>query len=224
MRKLFWFVVVVALLALLVDRGADYAAERVVAGNLRTSQQLRSEPDVSIAGFPFLTQFFDRRYDRVTASARDVPAGGGDTRLTLSDVTFSFADVTTNRDFSRFTARTGRARATVSYAELGKVLGITVTYAGKGRIEATKKLTVSGESVSPTITVEPKVLDGVLSFTNSSLQGNAPSQVGDILRKIFRLDLPLSNLPFDIKVTSLSADARGLELRLAGKNLRYSAS
>lgn len=221
MRALFWSLVVIAVLAVGADRLGDYAAERVVASRVQSSQGLAHTPEVTIAGFPFLTQLARQHFDRVTATTTDVTVGQGQRRVVLSKVAITFADVTTNRDFSRFEAATGKARATVSYPELSKVLGITTTYAGKGRVKASKKFTVLGRTLAPSITVKPRLLDGALGFTNATLDGSLPDPVAEVLRAVFDVDLPLSGVPFDIKATSLAADAQGLQLRLAGKNLSY---
>lgn len=224
MRKLFWFLVVVLVLAVVVDRGADYAAEQVVASNLQTEAKLSQQPDVSIAGFPFLTQFANSRYAKVTASAHDVPVGEGNATTTLSRVAFTFRNVTTNRDFSRFTARSGSARATLSYAALSKLLDVQVRYAGNGKVKASKKFTVLGATINPAITVEPSFVGGALRFTNASLAADVPSQVADALRNVFDLVVPLSNLPLNTRVKSLSADGGGIRLVLSGQDLTYRIS
>lgn len=225
MSKLFWSVVVLALIAVGADRVGDYVAERTAANELQSSQRLDSRPDVDIAGFPFLTQFADGRYDHVRASAHDLRVGTSPNALTLSSVRVDFRTVTTSRDFSAFRARSATARATVSYSDLSRALG-QVQYAGKGRVEATKSFTVLGETVRPTITVKPSVASDALSFTDPSIGGLAdlPPEVTAALNDIFDTNISLKGIPFDVKVRSLTADQKGLELVLSGKNLRYTPS
>ena len=64
-RALFWFLVVIAVLAVGADRAGDYLAERAVAAQVRDSQDLRHTPDVDVTGFPFLTQLARQHFDRV---------------------------------------------------------------------------------------------------------------------------------------------------------------
>jgi hypothetical protein len=224
--KLFWFVVLLALLAVVADRVGDYVAERTAANELQSSQRLDSRPDVDIAGFPFLTQFADGRYDHVTASAHDLPVGTSPNALTLSTVRVDFRTVTTSRDFSTFRARSATARATVSYSALSRALGGQVEYAGKGLVKATKRFTVLGETVRPTITVKPSVARDALSFVGPNIGGleNIPPEVTAALNDVFDTDLSLKGIPFDVRVRSLTADRQGLELVLTGKNLRYTPS
>ncbi len=112
----------------------------------------------------------------------------------------------------------------MSYSSLGRRLGVTVSYASNGRIRAVKELTVLGQKISPSITLQPTLTGDVLSFVTLSVEGlqGAPRQVGDALRGI-GIDLPLRRLPFHVKVTSLHADKQGLELALSGRNLSYVA-
>ncbi|MEP6814602.1 MAG: DUF2993 domain-containing protein [Marmoricola sp.] len=222
--KLLGFVVVLAVLLVVVDRVAVFAAERVAADRLQSSQGLAATPDVAIAGFPFLNQFAAGRYEHVSATAKDVRLGSSTDALTLSRVRLDFRTVTTSKDFSRFHARSATAHATVDYAELSRRLGVKVRYAGAGRVKASKTFTVLGQKINPTISVKPTVANDVLSFTGSSTNGlqGAPRAVTDSLQGIFGTDVSLKGIPFDVKVTSLRVDRRGLELALSGKNLSYS--
>lgn len=222
LSKLLWTGIVLVVLAILADRGADYGAERLAAQKLQSSESLTSRPDVAIDGFPFLNQFASGRYDHVRVTARDVRAGTSSSALVLSRLRLDFRTVTASRNFNRFHARRATARATVSYASLGRRLGATVGYAGNGQIQARKRFTVLGQTISPSITLAPKLTGDVLTFVASSTNGlqGVPQQVGDALRAI-GIDLPLRGIPFNIKVTSLRADDRGLELALSGKNLSY---
>ena len=202
MFRLLKVLLVLAVVALVVDRGADYVAEQAAAGELQRSQGLEREPDVSITGFPFLNQFASGRYERVIVTAEDVRVGTADTSLTIKKVRLDFRGVTASRDFTRFRAKSATAHATVGYPELSRTLGIKVSYGGDGRITASKEFTVLGQTLRPTVTVEPKV-------------------ASDALREIFGADLSLEDLPFDVKVTGVKVTRTGLDLILAGKDLSY---
>ena len=102
-------------LALVVDRVADYVAEQAAAGELQRSQGLESKPDVSITGFPFLNQFASGHYEQVIVTADDVRVGAADASLTLAKVRLDFRGVTASRDFTSFRAQTATAHATVGY-------------------------------------------------------------------------------------------------------------
>jgi len=221
--RLLKVMLVLAVVALVVDRGADYVAEQAAAGELQRSQGLEREPDVSITGFPFLNQFASGRYERVIVTAEDVRVGTADTSLTIKKVRLDFRGVTASRDFTRFRAKSATAHATVGYPELSRTLGIKVSYGGDGRITASKEFTVLGQTLRPTVTVEPKVASDALTFAGSQIGGgqNLPAEVSAALREIFGADLSLEDLPFDVKVTGVKVTRTGLDLILAGKDLSY---
>ncbi len=223
MFRLLKVLLVLAVVALVVDRGADYVAEQAAAGELQRSQGLEREPDVSITGFPFLNQFASGRYERVIVTAEDVRVGTADTSLTIKKVRLDFRGVTASRDFTRFRAKSATAHATVGYPELSRTLGIKVSYGGDGRITASKEFTVLGQTLRPTVTVEPKVASDALTFAGSQIGGgqNLPAEVSAALREIFGADLSLEDLPFDVKVTGVKVTRTGLDLILAGKDLSY---
>ena len=223
MFRLLKVLLVLAVVALVVDRGADYVAEQAAAGELQRSQGLEREPDVSITGFPFLNQFASGRYERVIVTAEDVRVGTADTSLTIKKVRLDFRGVTASRDFTRFRAKSATAHATVGYPALSRTLGIKVSYGGDGRITASKEFTVLGRTLRPTVTVEPKVASDALTFAGSQIGGgqNLPAEVSAALREIFGADLSLEDLPFDVKVTAVKVTRTGLDLILAGKDLSY---
>ena len=223
MFRLLKVLLVLAVLALVVDRGADYVAEQAAAGELQRSQGLEREPDVSITGFPFLNQFASGRYEHVIVTADDVRVGTADTSLTIANVRLDFRGVTASRDFTSFRAESATAHATIGYPALSRTLGIKVRFGGDGRITASREFTVLGQTVRPTITVEPRVASDALTFAGSQIGGgqNLPANISAALREIFGVDLSLEDLPFDVKVTAVKVTRTGLDLILAGKDLSY---
>ena len=221
MRKLVVVLVVLAGLLVGADRLALVVAEGVVGRGVQDSQHLDARPDVTIAGFPFLTQFARRHYDRVTLTSASATAGPRGTRVRLRDVTTTFRDVRTSRDLSRFTAARGRATATLPYAELGRLVDLTVTYAGNGRVRAGKELEVAGQTLTPSVTISPRLVDGALSLTGSALDDQLPAPMAQALQAALGTEVQLTDLPFDVRVTSLAARRGGIRLQLAGRDLRY---
>jgi hypothetical protein len=221
--RLLKLLLVLALLALALDRGGDYVAEQAAGGELQRSQGLQREPDVSITGFPFLNQFASGRYDRVIVTAQDVRVGTSDTSLKIAKVRLDFRTVTASRNFMRFRAKTATAHATIGYAALSRTLGIKVRFGGDGLITASKKFTVLGETVRPTITVKPEVASDALTFAGSKIGGGQelPAQVSTALREAFGADLSLKNLPFDVQVKAVKVTRSGLDLTLTGSHLSY---
>ncbi|GAB3660193.1 DUF2993 domain-containing protein [Nocardioides korecus] len=221
MRKLFWVLVVLVVVAVGADRLAAYVAEGVAASSLQDSQRLSTKPDVHVAGFPFLTQFARRHYGEVVVSDADVQAGAQGRRLRLRGVRVVLTDVRTNQDFSRFSAARARATATVPYAELSRLTGLRISYGGQGRVRAGKRIEVAGQTLTPSVTITPTLLDGAVSLGSSLAGGSLPSGVAAVLEEALGTRIPLTGLPFGVRPTSLSATPGGVRLRLVGRDLAY---
>lgn len=222
-----WRRIIISLLvlvALLVgaDRVSNYMAERAAGNTIESSQHLSSRPDVTIAGFPFLTQLAADKYDKITVTAKNMPVGKT-VQLVISRLKVVLHELTVSRNFSRLHANTAAATGTVDYAELGKALDIDVTYAGNGRIKGTKSVSVAGRSFQASLATTPKLVNGALGFAGTSIDnaGQLGAAVTSTLNKVFDLSIPLDGLPFHIRVKALHADATGLHFDLTGRNLTY---
>ena len=221
MRTLLWTLLVLALLAVGVDRGADWYAEREVAARLVSSQQLEADPDVDIAGFPFLTQALARRLDEVRVTSDDVVVRRDGGELRLARIRATFTDVTTDRDLTRVAAARGRAVATISYAELARLTGLEVAYAGDGQVRGGREVTLAGRSFTPEVVVRPRLTEGAVRFVDAAAEGSLPAAVVAVVQAAFDVDLPVDGLPYDVRPESLSATADGLRLVLVGRDLSF---
>lgn len=223
-RRLLIAVIVLAVIVVGADRLGVYFAERAAGDTIQTSQHLPSRPAVDIAGFPFLTQLAAGKFDKITITANDLPVGEPSTRLDVSRVRVVLHTVRVSRDFSRVQADTATATAAVSYAELGKTLGVHVEYADNGRIKATKTVSVAGQKFTASITSRPQLANGALSF--GATQINDAAQIGgavaSALNRVFDLTIPLQGIPFKIRVTALHAERSGVIVQLLGRDLSYS--
>ena len=225
MKKLLIALVVLALLALGLDRGGVYVAEQVAGSSLQSSQGLDDRPDVAIDGFPFLDQVATGRYDRIQVEARDVLLTDGQVALRLTSLDVVLVGVTASRDFSRIDVDRARASARISYADLSDAFGIDLSYSGDGELTASRTVTVLGQDVTPSVTIEPAVVDGALSLGEFSVNGvvDATGAITAALQDVFGVAVPLQGIPFDIVVDDLRATRVGFRLDLSGADLSYVA-
>jgi DUF2993 family protein len=223
-RRIAIALVVLVVLLVAADRIGNYAAERTAGNTIQSSQDLSSRPDVDIGGFPFLTQLAAGKFDQVTITAHDVPVARTANLLRISDIRVVLGTVTVSRDFSRVSAATADATATITFADLSRVLGVNVGYAGGGRIRATKKVTVLGSTVAASLTTQPALVNGGLAFTATSINnaGQLGAAVTSGLNKVFDVGVPLQGIPFKISVVSLRVESQGVVIALTGRNLSYS--
>ncbi|MGW0535918.1 LmeA family phospholipid-binding protein [Streptomyces sp. NPDC003032] len=127
-------VLVAAAFLALGDRWALLYAEHEAADKLKEQMRLSAAPEVDIEGFPFLTQVFDRRLDKVKVTVPDVAAD----RVSLAKVSATATDVTidgdgpTSVDGARIGAMEGEVL--LSFEDLNRELGASqVTFTGRGR-------------------------------------------------------------------------------------------
>ncbi|HEU5007942.1 MAG TPA: DUF2993 domain-containing protein [Jatrophihabitantaceae bacterium] len=224
MRRLLIGVIVLVGLLVAADRVGNVIAEHTVAKTVQDSQHLAHRPDVDIAGFPFLTQLAAGKFGKVTLHDHDVTTGTGRRALHLSAVTVVLRDVAVSRDFSSATAAHTTANALVSYADLSSALGVSVSYAGNGRVRAKASTSVLGRAVNGSVTARPEVRSGDLAFGSAhvSVDGaQLPASASAALADVFGAPLSFAGLPYGLSVRSVAASADGLRLVLAARNLTF---
>jgi LmeA-like phospholipid-binding len=209
MRRLVVSVVVLVALLIGLDRLAVHVAEDLVAKRIQTEQHLSSRPDVSIGGFPFLTQAIAGRYDDVTLTVHGLSAARLRVRTVtahLSGVHLSLGDVIARRVGS-VPVDHASASVLVAYADLDTFLAdrhITVARGAGGRARVTGAVTVAGHTVSVSAQAAVSVSDTAVVLTTD--QG-------------LDVTIPLPGLPFGLRLVSASADATGLTVAASAEGL-----
>jgi hypothetical protein len=186
--KLGFSLVFLLVLLVVADRLSARVASQVVADRIKSSQHLATTPEVSVVGFPFLTQLFRGTYDEVDASAVNIDKDNvraSSLSLHLHGVHLKVADVLSQ---SVKTISVDRADGTVvlSYADVNAL----VKGSGTG--------TVSAVPAGIQVTVSNLKAAG-LSSAVTSLLVNKLSFV-----------IPTSSLPYGVKVQSVHAGANGV--------------
>lgn len=132
------------------DRWALLYAEHEAADKLKDQLNLSAAPEVDIEGFPFLTQVFDKRVDKVKVTVPDVAAD----RVSLAKVSATASDVTIDGDGP--TSITGATigqmdgEVLLSFEDLNRELGASqVTFTGRGtdQVLARGTLPVAGHDL-----------------------------------------------------------------------------
>ncbi|MET8557718.1 DUF2993 domain-containing protein [Streptomyces sp. NPDC004959] len=145
-------VTLVALLAFLAlgDRWAVLYAEHAAAEKLKDTMRLEATPEVSIGGFPFVTQVLGKHLDSVTVTVPDVAAD----RVSLAKVSATAEDIRLSGDLpTRLKgayAGTVRGEVLLSFDDLHRELGagqVTFTGTGRDQVLARGTLPVAGHDV-----------------------------------------------------------------------------
>jgi hypothetical protein len=225
-----WRGVLIALLVLLVlllvaDRAGAAIAGRTAATALQHSEHLSERPDVTIEGFPFLTQAVSSNFGRIKVTARDITLSSNGVRLRVSRLDVTLHQVHVNRDFSGGTSRSSTATALVTYGDLSQTLGATAAYAGNGRVRlAVGADVVPGLPVEATATAALRVSGDSLTFVDPQVTvgGQAvPAAATSYFAKLFGQSVPLSGLPFGVHVRSVQPGAGGVSISLTAGALTY---
>ena len=221
MKRLLVTLVVLAGLLAVADRVAATVASNAVADQVQASASLASA-DVSIGGFPFLTQALGGRYDSVSVVARGVAAGDLTVdRLdaTLTGVEVPLSDVLSG-SVSEVPVASVRATALVGYDELARRSGdrrLTVAPSGD-RVRVTGSVTVLGQTLTASALSSVRVEGGALVVTAESYSvgdAAASSAISQALGGRFDLRIPVTGLPYGLQVSGVSVTAEGVAVTAA---------
>ncbi|MGW3986957.1 LmeA family phospholipid-binding protein [Streptomyces sp. NPDC004830] len=239
LRILLIFVVVLGGLFVIADRLAVNFAEDEVADRLKSSENLSSTPDVSINGFPFLTQVVGGSLDDVEVGIENYEAAAGDGGRTvrIDDLQADMKGVEFSGDYSSATAATATGTATIAYDELLKTAkveptqiapGVTANVVGlsdggNGKIKVAVEATVLGTklpepvAVLSTVTVVDGTVrvkaDGLPKFAGVNLAENRVRTITDFQQKI-------DGLPGDIELDKVQAAPDGVEISVKGSDVK----
>lgn len=221
MKRLLVTLVVLAGLLAVADRVAASVASRAVADQVVASSSLESA-DVSIGGFPFLTQALGGRYDSVSVVGRGVAAG--DLTLDRLDATLTGVSVPLSDALSgsvdAVPVASVRATALVAYAELARRSGdrrLTVAPSGD-RLRVTGSVSVLGQTVSASALSSVRVEGGALVVTAESYSVGDAAASAAISRALggrFDLRIPVTGLPYGLQVSGVRVTASGVEVDAA---------
>ncbi len=227
------FAIVVVLLVA-ADRIALLVAESQIADRVQKSQQLSAHPQVSIKGFPFLTQVFGGRYHELDVSVRNVTRGG----LTVDKLSVRAHGVSV--PFSKVLSGSvsevpvDRAEAVVTLGfphlnayiaeQLGEVLKVSVDNGNlklTGTLPVPPRISLSAQAAidvsGSAITLRPVGVASILA----KIPGD-PLTAGQV-EQFLTVRLPISQLPFGIQLQRATVTAAGLVIAASASGLTIRA-
>jgi len=221
-----YLLIIVIIVALLVL--ADFSA-RVVAQNIMATkieqQGLSQKPDVSIGGFPFLTQLARKDFQQVTVST---------TNLTEGPVTITKVDVTANGvRLKSYSSGSGTitslaGSALISFASLGNTLAqqfgplgsllngavLNLVAAGPNEVKASLNLVVTSGSATWRVT----------RLSGNQLQVNLVASSGlpsSLVASIQSLTLQVPKLPLGLTIDSIAVTPSGVTGHLSAHDVSF---
>jgi len=205
-------IVVLAGLVVVGDRVAAAYAENRIATEIQ-KEGFGTKPDVTIHGFPFLTQVLDRHFPHGHMTARNVHEGP----LNISRIDGDVRDVRVSSGFRSGTIGSVDGTATVSFGDLAKAggqPGLKLTAAGPNTVKAEVDLDVATAEATAQITK----VGNQIKVHAVSVEGFPLSDLGDDLD----FTVPVSGLPMGLRFESLRVSSKGVSLRITGSNLKFS--
>ncbi len=224
MRKLVGTLVVLALLAgasLVVDSVLRNQAERRIAAEVRDAiPGVTQTPDVTIEGFPFVTQVLDDRLGSVRLSAAEATVEG----LRLEDVVVRVHGVTTQPPY---VADTAEMTALARPDDVSAVLGLDGMELEVRDAELLATAEVLGMPLDVVLAGRPEGREVVVDVTAFELGGfrvDADDLPGEITSQVQGLRFVISGLPEGMVLTEVTVVDDGVRLAAEGRDLRISAA
>ncbi|WP_328495023.1 DUF2993 domain-containing protein [Streptomyces sp. NBC_00414] len=245
LRILLIVTIVLGGLFVIADRVAVGFAEDEAADRLKTNEGLATTPDVSIKGFPFLTQVVGGELDEVQVGIKDYEADtsgaaggtGADVpaKIRIDDLTAHMRGVAFSGDYSSAKAATATGTATISYAELLKAAkaepvdvatGVTakvvgLSDGGNGKIKVEVEATVLGTKLPRPVSVlsSVSVKGDTVEVRADSLPNLGVQLAENKVRLITDFQQKIDGLPGGIKLDKVEAAAKGVDIGVKGSDV-----
>lgn len=223
MRRLVWTLVVLAVVAggaYLADTLLRREAEDRVAAEVQQAiPGVEQAPEVTIEGFPFLTQVAAGELQSVRLTAPAATVEG----LRLEDVVVRLHGVTTA---SPYTAETAEMTALVTPDAAEAALGLADLdlEVRDGELLATASVLGLPLDVAMSATAEGhEITVDVEAFLLGGFRVESTELPADLTAQLQGLRFGISGLPADMSLTGVTVVDDGLELSAAGSNLTLSA-
>jgi hypothetical protein len=205
-------VLVLVGLAVVGDRIAAAYAENRIASEIQ-KEGFGARPDITIHGFPFLTQVLDRHFPHAHMTARNVREGP----VTISRIDGDVRDVRVDSGFHKGTIGSVDGTGTISFGDLAKAAGqpdLKLTAAGPNTVKAEVDLDVATAEATAQVTK----VGNQIRVHAVSVEGFPLYDLGDDLD----FSVPVSGLPMGLTFKSLTVSSKGVALRITGSNLKFS--
>jgi uncharacterized MnhB-related membrane protein len=215
-RLLILLVLFLVIVVVAADRVGAIVAAQVLSSKIKTDEGLAHRPDVTVAGFPFLTQALRGKYS--------------DVRVTASDVVLNRLDVTTvavqlhgvhigwkaalHGNVHQVPVDRADGQVTISYAAVDAYLRsrhLTVSEGSGGQVKVTGSVTIAGHTIKASGLGTATISHNVVDVHVHQISAAAGSHVAHLsVAQRINFSLPLSGLPFRIALGSVHATAAGI--------------
>jgi hypothetical protein len=209
-------VVVLAGLFVVADRVAVRYADNEFATHIQ-KQGFSSKPDVTIQGFPFLTQLAARDFKDVHITATGEKTGP----VTIDDINATLKNIKLNSGFSSGTVSSINGTGLITFGSLAKAgssaagvadLKIARISDDEAKITANVAGIFSGSGVARVTQSGDKIHVKLISA------GGIPTS---LLGGLGDFTIPLPNLPMGMTLQSITLTSQGALVHITGQNIAF---
>ncbi|MBH5335600.1 DUF2993 domain-containing protein [Streptomyces pactum] len=219
-------ITLVVLIGLFVaaDRLAVNWLENKAADEIKSREGLAIDPEVSIKGFPFLTQVLDKELEEIEINLDGLVTDAGQGRpVRVTELRAVLHQVKISGDLSGATAERASGRAHISYEDLSAAAGpgIKVSQApknaeGKSQVKITGNF--MGLSMSANGTVS--LVDGnTIRVRVNSIPPAIPGRLEQEVRSRTDFDRTVDGMPSGLRLEGVETTPEGLDISVGGSQV-----
>ncbi|MEI7030952.1 DUF2993 domain-containing protein [Streptomyces pratensis] len=222
LRILLVLVVVVGGLFVAVDRVAVHFAEAEAEDRITISGGSAGSTEISIKGFPFLTQLAGSRLDQVDVRLSGMSTSAAGRAIRVSEVRAQLHDVKLGSGYRSATAARATGTALVSYEDLTAAAseGVVVEYGGNGKAKVTGTVELLGRPISRSVLSTVTRTDGhTIKVRADEVPGEGLPGVEDLVRSRTDFEGEIDGLPQGLELRKVTVTEKGVEIEVAGSDV-----
>ena len=214
--------VLILIIALLVIVGLliglDRAAAAYTANRIATTLQNQGfavRPNVSVEGFPFLTQLITRHLEGVKITAPRYPVGS-----VTANIDVHAQDITLDSGYQSGTIARVTGTGLIPFASLARlsalaaVPGLQISSAGPHQVKLSANLQLLTASAIARVTQAARNEIGLRIVSSSGVPAALLAPIRDLI-------LQIPALPLGLTVQSVRVSPRGVVIGVAGSNVKF---
>jgi hypothetical protein len=222
LRILLIIAVVLGGIFVAVDRAAVYFAESEAEDRVRFTGADAGSTEISIKGFPFLTQIAGSELDRVDVKLAGIQASAAGRTIRISEIRAQFHQVELGAGYTSATASRVTGTAVVSYDDLTESADndVTVSYGGNGKVKVTGSVEILGRAVSRSVHSTVTLVDGnTIRVHADKVPGEGIPGLEDLIREETDFERRIGGLPDGMKLQKIEVTQDGLEISVTGADV-----
>jgi hypothetical protein len=210
-------VIVLAVLSMVADRGGQLAAERVVAGKMKTTLGTPNRPEIDLGGFPFLSELIRGKFRHVILDVTDADGG----KVQIARVHADLHGVRRHGDGVTVDSISGDGL--ITYAAVSEAAKpARVEFGGSGLVRLTAEVTVLGRELTASASGRPSIEGETLVIKPEKVNTSETGDAGLAARAVPDIRVPLRDVPPNLIIT-LDPQADGIHFSFTGSDVQLSS-